>query len=518
MTRRYEGYTPMVPSGERLSFNDGTFAAAEELGKAPKKAFVLVAGGLGERLGYHGIKVALPAETATGRCYLGVYIDFILEVQRLSGSPNDLVPLAIMTSGDTHEPTVKLLEDNGYFGASPDQIHIVKQEKVPALVDNNARFALSDSGYAIQTKPHGHGDVHTLIHSSGLAQKWAETGIDFIVFFQDTNALVLRSMFAAVGVSHKNGFVLNSLTVPRRPGEAVGGICRLQKEDGSGGLTINVEYNQLDPLLQATTGKGDVAAENSDFSAYPGNINVLVFQAKAYATALAASGGAIPEFVNPKYADDAKVVFKKPTRLECMMQDFPKLLDSTLPVGFTQIERWLCFSAVKNNPKDALAKYNKTGFAESASTGEADVYLAARKLLNSFGANVDVEGPKRECAGVPTVTGARVVLTPRFGLTTGDIRAKFKAPQDVRVTQQSSLVLDGSGIVIHKLDVDGALIIRAVDGANVVINSLVVKNGGASVRDTTEADEEKYRIRGYVRETLDARVLSFDRPGEYVIG
>ena len=39
----------MVPSGERLSFHDGTFAAAEELGKAPKKAFVLVAGGLGER-------------------------------------------------------------------------------------------------------------------------------------------------------------------------------------------------------------------------------------------------------------------------------------------------------------------------------------------------------------------------------------------------------------------------------------------------------------------------------------
>ena len=31
-------------------------------------------------------------------------------------------------------------------------------------------------------------------------------------------------------------------------------------------------------------------------------------------------GGLVPEFVNPKYADAAKNKFKKPTRLECMMQ------------------------------------------------------------------------------------------------------------------------------------------------------------------------------------------------------
>lgn len=35
-------------------------------------AFVLVAGGLGERLGYSGIKVALPTELASGSCFLQV--------------------------------------------------------------------------------------------------------------------------------------------------------------------------------------------------------------------------------------------------------------------------------------------------------------------------------------------------------------------------------------------------------------------------------------------------------------
>ena len=42
-------------------------------------------------------------------------------------------------------------------------------------------------------------------------------------------------------------------------------------------LTVNVEYNQLDPLLRAKWNKdGDVANEQG-FSHFPGNINVLVF-------------------------------------------------------------------------------------------------------------------------------------------------------------------------------------------------------------------------------------------------
>ncbi len=39
---------------------------------AADAAFVLVAGGLGERLGYSGIKLALPSESATGACFLQV--------------------------------------------------------------------------------------------------------------------------------------------------------------------------------------------------------------------------------------------------------------------------------------------------------------------------------------------------------------------------------------------------------------------------------------------------------------
>ena len=45
--------------------------------------FVLVAGGLGERLGFNGIKVSLPTEILTELSFLGFYIKRILAIQVL---------------------------------------------------------------------------------------------------------------------------------------------------------------------------------------------------------------------------------------------------------------------------------------------------------------------------------------------------------------------------------------------------------------------------------------------------
>lgn len=76
---------------------------------------------------------------------------------------------------------------------------------------------------------------------------------------QDTNALVFRALLAALGLSAANDYDMNSLAVPRKAKEAIGAITKLDKVDGSGSMTVNVEYNQLDPLLRSTINKdGDV--------------------------------------------------------------------------------------------------------------------------------------------------------------------------------------------------------------------------------------------------------------------
>ncbi len=50
-------------------------------------------------------------------------------------------------------------------------------------------------------------------------------------------------------------------------------------------------------------------------------------------------GGTIGEFVNPKYKDATKTAFKSSTRLECMMQDYPKALPADAKVGFIAINQ-----------------------------------------------------------------------------------------------------------------------------------------------------------------------------------
>lgn len=82
-----------------------------EIGKC---GFVLVAGGLGERLGYSSIKIGLPLSMLEPKyCYLHYYIDYILAFSDRAGVA---LPLCIMTSEDTHSRTIELLEANEYFG------------------------------------------------------------------------------------------------------------------------------------------------------------------------------------------------------------------------------------------------------------------------------------------------------------------------------------------------------------------------------------------------------------------
>ncbi len=497
-TNPFEGYTPAQPDLVDLSGFGSAYDEAEAAGLRcfSETAVVLVAGGLGERLGYHGIKLDIPVEVTEMTSYLAHYAGVIVAASRRLGRK---IPLIIMTSRETNEGTRATLAANGRFGLEADQITILCQELVPALSDIEGRLAL-DAKYQLILKPHGHGDIHMLLQTSGTAKRLAESGIRYLLFIQDTNGQVFNAALAAIGVSELHGYDFNSIAVNRIPGEAVGGIATLLSSH-SPKLTLNVEYNQLDPLLRATVSpEGDVPNERG-FSLFPGNINLLVIRLAPYLRVLESSGGIIAEFVNPKFADAARTQFKKPARLETMMQDLPKLFRSGEKIGVTVFDRAWCFSACKNNLADAAAKVVQGGPPESASSAENDFYCAGRLKLRLAGMEV-VEGEVREVLGIPVTLGPRVILRPSFALTLADVRERIRGGS---ISGASTLILDGDIILENVVVADGAaLVVTAAPGTSVTVKDLVAPTSSSFVwQDLTPGERnssdvpEYFRIRGY---------------------
>jgi UDP-sugar pyrophosphorylase len=280
----YEGFRVAEPTDAVRLETRKDFDQYEGKGleQAANTAFVIVAGGLGERLGYKGIKLALPSDICTETTYLELYVRWILALQSRAriATKNEKLELqfAIMTSDDTDALTRELITKHNRFGMSASQLTVFKQGKVPSLLDNDAHFCLDEKDpFTLDTKPHGHGDVHSLLYKEGIVERWVSgqpgtpvqgsdasvLPVQWIVFFQDTNGLVFHSIVAALGVSAERKLHMNSITVPRAQGDAVGAICTLTREkplkdeelteeDLPNQLTINVEYNQLEGLL----GKG----------------------------------------------------------------------------------------------------------------------------------------------------------------------------------------------------------------------------------------------------------------------
>lgn len=417
-----------------------------------------------------------------------------------------------------------MLEAKQYFGYPKAQLTLMKQEKVAALSDNDARIA-KEGLYEVDCKPHGHGDVHSLLHSTGLAKKWQGQGVKWVVFFQDTNALAFVSLAAALGVSQNLGLEVNSLAIPRFPKQAIGAITRLKHAKDDKVLVVNVEYNQLDPLLRASVSpEGDVAdaASKDGHSPYPGNINQLIFALAPYVATLEKTHGVMGEFVNPKYADAARTVFKKPTRLECMMQDYPKVLAKTAKVGFTSLPAWYSFSPVKNNAADAAKAAQGGTPPGSASSGEADQYYVFAEQLRLLGCQV-AKAPVAEYAGIPVSLGPRIVLDPSWALTYSALKAKVPSPDKVSISAASTLVVatgtGGGDVELQSLALDGALVLSVGAGTTVVLKDLAVKNKGHTLVPVPADDpNEVLRMRGYtVAKTEELRVDAPANAGRVVL-
>ena len=488
-----------------IKVGDDEFYELEKLGfnELKNSVFVLTAGGLGERLGYNGIKIGLQTELLTLRPYIELYIESIKayedRVKKVEKVSSDwYIPFCIMTSGDTHDKTKAFLEKNSNFGMRKDQIILIKQNKLPAILDNDCHLALQNDKFLLLTKPHGHGDIHYLLYQSGLVQKWINEGRKYMIQFMDTNALAFNCVLSTIGVSVKYKYDINSTFVTRRAQEKIGALCKLTDKDGKISYA-NIEYNQLDSLFKEKyNGIGDIPNKDG-FCDFPGNLNVLVFNLKPYLNVISETKGLVPEFVNPKYVDETRKKFKAPTRLETLMQDVPKLVKNNETVGNTYFDRWFCFSACKNNVHDACERLRKKESGESAFTVEREIFKYNEIIMKDILGKLEVIKNEPENAvmieDIKITFGPKIIVYPSFAASVTELRDKLNhMKKNIRMTNNSTLILKNDILIDEGIDLDGYLLVDK-DAKDYI----VCKNKNQIMyRELKEGEGEKYeKIRGY---------------------
>ncbi|KOO24474.1 udp-sugar pyrophospharylase-like protein [Chrysochromulina tobinii] len=488
-----QGWTPALPPADAGTSLDPTSAEsfameARGLEEAVRLGFVVVAGGVGERLGYSGIKLSLPCEIVSGIPVLQHYCAHIVSLQsllteRLGRAVR--LPLAIMTSHETHARTQQMLQANHYFGLAPSQVTLLLQKNVAALADASAKLALEPgSPYRVQTKPHGHGDVHALLHATGLAARWAREGVSWLFFLQDSSTLYFSHYIASLGVGASRGLEVTFVATPRKAKMALGMLATMVHESGTTRPIVPVEYNEIEPLLAKSSAagakggaaNGDVNQPNG-YSAYPGNTNGILLAMAPYLEVLKATRGQVDEFVNPKYTDHSRTVFKSSTRLECLMQNVAWMYPAAAPIGYVIYPPTYGYFPAKNDLATAAALSAKGVPPYAAATAEFAIYNAHAATLRAFGATVPLP-VDRSFQGVLAPLGPAVVLHPSVAPCFSELRARLPSPELIRVSDRSTLLLSGRRVAILALQLDGALDISVCDAATLVVHSLAIVNEG----------------------------------------
>ncbi|CRG97953.1 UTP--glucose-1-phosphate uridylyltransferase, putative [Plasmodium gallinaceum] len=485
-----------------------------------KVCFILLAGGLGERLNYNDIKLKLKTNLISEKSYIEYYCNHIKTFQNYIKKNKNRevdIPFIIMLSDDTYEKTINFFNENNFFCLKKSQVHFLKQKKVFCLKDNEAHldFLYENNTFKFSKKPHGHGDIHSLIKKYNILDNLIEEGYKYLYFFQDTNALAIKALFVCLGVSIERQLHMNFLAISRKPGEEIGAICKLISGEKS--MSVNLEYNMLESIL-AYTGEKEVIDENG-CSIYPGNTSAILFEIKKYNEILNATNGIVPEFINPKYTDNTREHFKSPTRVESMMQDFALYFNGeNHKVGVTELNRFLCFSAVKNDFLNAQKKIENNIHPECMFSGESDLYysnyafIELACLYNNKKITLD-KIPIKTFNGVQYFLPPKILIEPQFAFTLNDLIKKIKG--NITLSNNATLWIKTDAI-INNLHVDGTLIIEKhnneEDSDPIILDENVsIKNKGyefVHLDNKSENVSNNLKIRGYKLIKKEAFIIS----------
>lgn len=241
-------------------------AIGTEAIKAGKVGAVLLAGGMGTRLGSNDPKGMYNVGETRDLFIFECLINNLLDTVNKCGS---YIHFFVMTSDLNYESTVNFFEEKKYFGYPKEYITFFKQAMAPC-VDFDGKVMLETKS-KVAVSPNGNGGWFLSMMKSGVLDKAKKSGIEWLNIFAVDNVLQRICDPVFVGATLSKGVDIGSKVVRKTsPDEKVGVMCL---EDGRPSI---VEYYELtDDMRDELNDKGERAYNFGVILNYLFNVEVL---------------------------------------------------------------------------------------------------------------------------------------------------------------------------------------------------------------------------------------------------
>ena len=212
-------------------------------------ATLLLAGGMGTRLGFDGPKGMYDVGITHN---LFIFECIINNLKKVTDSLGVFIPLFIMTSDKNDKATKEFFEEKKYFGYSKDYIRFFTQEMAPCT-DLQGRILL-ESKNRLATSPNGNGGwFNSLIKNKDAKELLDKSGAKWINIFAVDNVLQKIADPVFIGATISAGVEVGAKVIRKvDPYEKVGVMCL------KNGKPSVIEYMDLgEEMAQKTDAGGE---------------------------------------------------------------------------------------------------------------------------------------------------------------------------------------------------------------------------------------------------------------------
>lgn len=203
-------------------------------------ASIIVAGGMGTRLGWSGPKGTYPVTQLLGKSLFQLFAE---KTGAASKRSNRRLHLAVMTSPLNHEVTKSYFERHDFFGLHPSQVALFQQHMIPMLDEKGETFLAENGETAFG--PDGNGYALHHLKRTGVLDLWRRSGVKWITFVQVDNALADPFDASLVGfaINKKLDCAIKSI-MRDSPQEKVGILVEVD------GKVQVVEYSEVPDVIR----------------------------------------------------------------------------------------------------------------------------------------------------------------------------------------------------------------------------------------------------------------------------